>query len=162
MEQQLWEKAIAFHGHACPGLAIGVRAATEAIKRLNLSFSEDEEVVCVTENDACGVDGIQAILSCTAGKGNLKFRDTGKMVRMCLKPSQADMSREEKQDFFLNGPAEEVFTFSEPSFPLPEKARLFTTITCEVCGEGAPEHKVRLENGKKVCLDCFHEYKIGW
>ncbi|MDY2989413.1 MAG: TraR/DksA C4-type zinc finger protein, partial [Oscillospiraceae bacterium] len=41
-------------------------------------------------------------------------------------------------------------------------ARLFTTITCEVCGEGAPEHKVRLENGKKVCLDCFHEYKIGW
>jgi pyruvate kinase len=19
-----------------------------------------------------------------------------------------------------------------------------------------------LENGKKVCLDCFHEYKIGW
>ena len=107
------EKAIAFHGHACPGLAIGVRAATEAIKRLNLSFSEDEEVVCVTENDACGVDGIQAILGCTAGKGNLKFRDTGKMafsffnrkngqkVRMCLKPSQADMSREEKQDFFL-------------------------------------------------------------
>lgn len=78
MEQQLWEKAIAFHGHACPGLAIGVRAATEAIKRLNLSFSEDEEVVCVTENDACGVDGIQAILSCTAGKGNLKFRDTEK------------------------------------------------------------------------------------
>ena len=71
-------------------------------------------------------------------------------------------SHEEKQDFFLNGPAEEVFTFSEPSFPLPEKARLFTTITCEVCGEGAPEHKVRLENGKKVCLDCFHEYKIGW
>ena len=60
-------KAIAFHGHACPGLAIGVRAATEAIKRLNL-FSEDEEVVCVTENDACGVDGIQAILSGTAGK----------------------------------------------------------------------------------------------
>ena len=155
MEQQLWEKAIAFHGHACPGLAIGVRAATEAIKRLNLSFSEDEEVVCVTENDACGVDGIQAILSCTAGKGNLKFRDTGKMAFSFF-------NREEKQDFFLNGPAEEVFTFSEPSFPLPEKARLFTTITCEVCGEGAPEHKVRLENGKKVCLDCFHEYKIGW
>ncbi len=103
-------KVIAFHGHACPGLAIGVRAATEAIKRLNL-FSEDEEVVCVTENDACGVDGI-LILSCTAGKGNSKnFAIWEKWhspfltvkwtkVRMCLKPSQADMSREEKQDFF--------------------------------------------------------------
>ena len=35
---------------------------------------------------------------------------------MCLKPSQADMSREEKQDFFLNGPAEEVFTFPNLRF----------------------------------------------
>lgn len=84
MDQQLWEKAIAFHGHACPGLAIGVRAATEAIKRLNLSFSEDEEVVCVTENDACGVDGIQAILSCTAGKGNLNFAIQGKWHSLFL------------------------------------------------------------------------------
>ncbi len=174
MNQQLWEKAVAFHGHACPGLAIGVRAAEEAINRLHLTMSKDEELVCVTENDACGVDGIQAILSCTAGKGNLKFRNTGKMafsffnrkngqsIRMCLKPSQSNRSREEQQAFFLNGPAEEIFTFSVPAFPVPEKARLFATITCEVCGEGAPEHKMRLENGKKVCPDCFSEYPIGW
>ena len=174
MDQNLWKKAVEFHGHECPGLAIGVRTATEAIKRMGLTFSEDEDVVCVTENDACGVDGIQAILGCTAGKGNLKFRDTGKMafsffnrkngqkLRICLKPSQADMSREERQAFFLNGPADEIFTFTEPNFSLPEKARLFTTLVCELCGEGAPEHKMRLEGGKKVCLDCFHEYKIGW
>lgn len=174
MDQQLWEKAVQFHGHACPGLAIGVRAATEAIDKMEINFSKDEDIVCVTENDACGVDGVQAILGCTAGKGNLKFRDTGKMaftffnrsngqkLRICLKPSQSDMSREERQAFFLNGPSDDIFIFSEPGFSLPEKARLFTTVACDVCGEGVPEHKMRLENGKKVCLDCFHEYKIGW
>ena len=25
MNKELWEKAVAFHGHACPGLALGVR-----------------------------------------------------------------------------------------------------------------------------------------
>lgn len=43
MEQQLWEKAIAFHGHAGPGLP-RCTCSNRAIKRLNLSFSEDEEV----------------------------------------------------------------------------------------------------------------------
>lgn len=69
----------------------------------------------------------------TAGKGNLKFRDTGKMafsffnrkngqkVRMCLKPSQADMSREEKQDFFLNGPLKKSLLFPNLRFLFPKR-----------------------------------------
>ena len=60
----------------------------------------DEELVCVTENDACGVDAVQVITGCTMGKGNLLYRGTGKMafsfycrnsgasVRLCLKALQ--------------------------------------------------------------------------
>ena len=96
-KQQLWEKAAAFHGHVCPGLTIGYRAALYAIDLLELTFSKDEQVVCITENDACGVDAIQAILGCSVGKGNLLFhmrgkqafsfynRKTGKAVRLMLK-----------------------------------------------------------------------------
>ena len=80
MDQSLWEKAIAFHGHACPGLAVGVRAAQIALEKFGANRAEDEELVCVTENDACGVDGIQAILGCTFGKGNLIYRGTGKQA----------------------------------------------------------------------------------
>ena len=47
-----WQDCAAFHGHECGGLAIGVRASMEAIDRLNITFSKDEELVCVTENDA--------------------------------------------------------------------------------------------------------------
>lgn len=48
------------------------------------------------------------------------------------------------------------------SFELPERARLFTTVICENCGEGAPEQKLRINDGKKVCLDCFKDYSRGW
>ena len=54
IKSELWDKAAAFHGHVCGGLTIGYQAAVYAIKLLDLKFSEDEDVVCISENDACG------------------------------------------------------------------------------------------------------------
>ncbi|HOI12694.1 MAG TPA: FmdE family protein [Methanoculleus sp.] len=71
-------EAAAFHGHICPGLATGYRAAEIALSRLCSGRSEDEELVTITETDACGVDAIQVLTGCTAGKGNLLFKDYGK------------------------------------------------------------------------------------
>ena len=75
-----WEKCVAFHGHACGGLTIGFKAAQYAASLLGLTRSADEQVVCVAENDACGVDAIQVVLGCTVGKGNLLFHLTGKQA----------------------------------------------------------------------------------
>ena len=82
MDKQLWEKCVEFHGHQCPGLAIGFRASEIAACELGekMSALRDEEIVCVTENDACGVDAVQVITGCTIGKGNLIYRPTGKMA----------------------------------------------------------------------------------
>ncbi len=174
MNQESWNKAVEFHGHECPGLAIGVRASEIAMELLGVGISKDEELVCVTENDACGVDGVQVLTGCSMGKGNLIYRGTGKQafsfferksgkkVRLVLKPFAGEMSRPERQAFILTAPAEEVFSVGEPKFDLPEQARLFTTVTCELCGEGAPEHKMRLQEGKTVCLDCFKSYDRGY
>jgi formylmethanofuran dehydrogenase subunit E len=74
------ELAIQFHGHICPGLLIGVRAAELAQEYLNISRDNDEELLAIVETDSCGVDAIQAILGCTFGKGNLVFKDYGKNV----------------------------------------------------------------------------------
>ncbi|MDG6228720.1 MAG: FmdE family protein [Candidatus Thermoplasmatota archaeon] len=71
-----------FHGHICPGLAIGVVASDIALA--NARRSEDEELVAIVENDACGVDAIQYLTGCTFGKGNLVFRDYGKSVYIFL------------------------------------------------------------------------------
>ncbi|MEA3558025.1 MAG: FmdE family protein [Candidatus Thermoplasmatota archaeon] len=71
-------RASMFHGHICPGLAIGVSASLSFLK--GKERSGDEEIVAIVENDSCGVDGIQALLGCTFGKGNLIFKDHGKSV----------------------------------------------------------------------------------
>lgn len=70
--------AVSFHGHSCPGLALGYRAAQYAMDALRAGRSDDEEFVCIVENDACGVDAIQVVAGCSVGKGNLILRDLGK------------------------------------------------------------------------------------
>ena len=67
-----WEDCVAFHGHECGGLTIGYKASLYAIELLDIKFSEDEELVCISENDACGVDAIQTMLGCSIKKGNLQ------------------------------------------------------------------------------------------
>ena len=74
--QEKIEETIAFHGHSCPGLAIGIRAAELALSKLG----RDTDMVTVTETDMCGVDAIQYLTDCTYGKGNLIHRDYGKMA----------------------------------------------------------------------------------
>jgi formylmethanofuran dehydrogenase subunit E len=70
-------ETVAFHGHMCPGLAVGIRAAEVALREIG-PHAHDEEVVAVVETDMCGVDAIQFLTGCTFGKGNLIHLDYGK------------------------------------------------------------------------------------
>lgn len=72
------DKTIEFHGHSCPGLAVGIRAAELALRELG--DSPDVDMVAVSETDMCGVDAIQFLTTCTYGKGNFLHRDHGKMA----------------------------------------------------------------------------------
>lgn len=74
------QKTIDFHGHFCPGLAIGYRAAKAAMEKLQVERAEDEELIAIVETDACGIDAVQSLLGCTMGKGNLFHRDYGKQA----------------------------------------------------------------------------------
>ena len=57
IDEQLVKETTDFHGHWCPGLAIGIRAAEWALKEMGKA--PDEEIVAVVETDMCGVDAIQ-------------------------------------------------------------------------------------------------------
>ena len=76
IDKDLIQKTIDFHGHWCPGLAIGVRAAELALKEIGKA--SDEEIVAIVETDMCAVDAIQYLTGCTLGKGNLIYKDYGK------------------------------------------------------------------------------------
>src|SRR5512136_723005 len=78
ISKELIEKTIAFHGHSCPGLVIGIRAAELALKKLG--YAEKRDLVAVVETDMCGVDAIQFLTGCTLGKGNLIHKDYGKIA----------------------------------------------------------------------------------
>jgi len=80
IEKTPWEKAVEFHGHVCPGLAIGYRVAEIALTALKEKRADDEEIVAIVENDACSIDAIMVMTGCTLGKGNLIFKDSGKQV----------------------------------------------------------------------------------
>lgn len=165
-----FEKCAAFHGHVCGGLTIGYKAAQYAIRLLNLTFSDDEEVVCIAENDACGVDAIQVMLGCSIGKGNLLFhmrgkqafsvynRKTGKAVRLVLKPKPEGMTRQESLQYYQSREPEELFDVKPAVIALPEKARLFNSYRCDCCGEVTGANWIRLAGEKKLCLDCYESY----
>jgi len=103
-----FQKCITFHGHFCPGVSIGFRAAKAGLDWLAENRSEDEQVVAVVENNACGVDAVQVLTGCTFGKGNLIFKDLGKQaftfysrgagraVRVCMKPGALDPAPEHR------------------------------------------------------------------
>ena len=167
--ETLWRECTAFHGHECGGLAIGFQAALYAAKLLELGFSEDEEVVCVAESDACSVDAIQVIVGCSVGKGNLLFRlrgkqafsfynrGTGKSVRLVVKADKGKKGGDWRTDI-KEGRPEELFDVKEVKMQLPEPARIFQSYVCEECGERTAESMMRLENGRRGCLDCWHKY----
>ena len=73
-----------FHGHICPGLSIGFKAAKAAMEKLDEGRADDEEIVAIVETDACSADAVQVLTGCTFGKGNFIHKDYGKMVLTLL------------------------------------------------------------------------------
>jgi formylmethanofuran dehydrogenase subunit E len=50
IDQETVERVAQFHGHMCPGLAIGIRAAELALAEIG-PHAQDEEVVAIVETD---------------------------------------------------------------------------------------------------------------
>jgi len=191
------DDAVKFHGHLCPGLAIGYRIATYAAEQFK-DRSEDDELVAVVENKSCGVDAIQVINGCTFGKGNLIFNDLGKHVytffkrgerkalRISMNPRQpredprynelfpkvrnGTATDEEAEEYkkrhaerslaILDIPDTELFTATNIDMEPPEKAMIYRSIACSECGEETMETRLRVKEGKMVCLSCFEGYDI--
>jgi formylmethanofuran dehydrogenase subunit E len=176
-EQELLDRAIAFHGHYCPGLTIGFRASLIGLRELGVERAYDEELVAIAETDACGLDAVQVLTGCTIGKGNLILRDWGKqvfsfgrrsdgrMVRVALRygalsrAEDEDLSEEERRRLSIERlrtlPDEALFDVRWVDAPLPAPARLFRTVRCSRCGEGVMEARARLRDGEPLCPECY-------
>jgi len=59
-----FSRCVQFHGHTCPGLAIGFQAAITLLKRLGVRKAPDEGLVAVVETFA---ESQQRWISCRRG-----------------------------------------------------------------------------------------------
>jgi formylmethanofuran dehydrogenase subunit E len=164
-----------FHGHLCPGVVIGYCAARLGMRELSASRAGDEELIAIVENDTCAVDAIQVLTGCTFGKGNLFFRDYGKMVftfatrangrsvRLCLRPGSRpdvsdvpeDQQRARQIEFMLSHDPCDFFEMRTDTLAcLPSAARIRESILCEMCGEMVMSTRLRKYVDKSVCIPC--------
>lgn len=107
-------------------------------------------------------------------------RSDGKAIRIVARsidenrhPGLADLrakvmeknaSEEEKQLYeqklkesiqaYLEEPLEKILEIKVIKQQLPEKARIFSSLFCEECGEKVMETRTRSKKGKTVCIPC--------
>ncbi|MBD3212043.1 MAG: formylmethanofuran dehydrogenase [Candidatus Lokiarchaeota archaeon] len=165
------EEAVKFHGHTCPGLALGV-LVTKYILEHGYDFSIDEELVAVVENDNCSVDALQALLGTTFGKGNLIYKDYGKnnytfynrdkkkAVKLSLKGepySHEEYTREERLRMLLESDPNEIFDVELVEFEPPQQAQIHESIVCDECGDPTMSTRIKNFNGMNLCIPCYHK-----
>ena len=171
------KRCVAFHGHTCPGLVIGYCAAKLGMRELPAGRAADEELITIVENDTCAVDAVQVLTGCTFGKGNLYFRDHGKMiftfatrsngraVRLCLRAVRPpeidelpdDQRRRHQIEFMLAGNPSEFFDLRKDTLSrLPSAARIHKSVACEICGEMVMSTRLRRLGIKTVCIPCYN------
>lgn len=165
-----FDEVVLFHGHRCPGLAIGYRMAQAAMRTLDVSRAGDEELVATVENDACGVDALQFLTGCTFGKGNLIFRDYGKPVFTLYSrsrnlgvrvrfldvaiPAELRGDRAGRLQYILSAAEETILSISTVAVTEPKKASIFTTVICDNCHESVMDTRLRSVAGRKICIPC--------
>ncbi|MCD4807092.1 MAG: TraR/DksA C4-type zinc finger protein [Methanococcoides sp.] len=66
----------------------------------------------------------------------------------------------ERSYAILDIPDEELFTVKNVETEPPEKAMIYRSIACAECGEEAMETRLRVKEGKIVCLSCFEGHDI--
>ncbi len=70
--------------------------------------------------------------------------------------------RAQRIDQIMTAPLSDLFAFEEVDALPPRPPRILQSIKCDTCGEMTMESRVRLFDGKQMCLPCFQnvEQKI--
>jgi formylmethanofuran dehydrogenase subunit E len=59
-------------------------------------------------------------------------------------------------------PEEEMFSIARVEVKIPERARIFRSVRCSICGETLAESRARVQDGRIVCIPCSEPYGRGW
>lgn len=170
--------AIAYHGHLCSGMILGVRMARLGIRILGiddpLSF---RDLIVYVEMDRCASDAVSVVSDCTVGRRKLKIIDYGKMgatfvdlannqaVRVALKMAAFPKPGEDPVAFWRGFKDEEVFAWQKVRLNIPPEdlpGRPLNNVQCAQCGETVLDRREIIQSGRILCRACagkpYYEY----
>jgi formylmethanofuran dehydrogenase subunit E len=113
MTKEEFTAALVFHGHKCPAMPLGYRAAEVAMRVLGVQRAQDKELYVISETGkghaaGCFLDGIMSATGCTYGKSNIKKLYYNKMAFTLIDIAGQKAVRVRLQDEFfgnmLNSP----------------------------------------------------------
>lgn len=141
VEKTPWELVIDFHGHTCPGIALGYRIAQLAQREMGIRPTPDSECVVKAFTQSCAVDAMQILNKATIGRRTLiiegtqqhiyQFHFTGtqeihqftvssEVLEHLVAFKSQDLSPRERQNKILEG-VQYVLTAEESAFCHYEK-----------------------------------------
>ncbi len=174
----LTEEAIAFHGHLCPGLVLGIRMARAGCREVGLERrrSAGKGLVVFVEIDRCATDAIQALTGVSLGRRTLKHLDYGKMAATfvnvdtgaAVRVAARDEARQHATEWAPGAADPRVAqTAAYRIMPEPLLLRIESVVVdpdrldrrrvrvaCEACGEGINYRREVRVGSRTLCRPC--------
>lgn len=164
------QAAVAYHGHLCGGMFLGVRMARFALKLLGIEdpFTFRDLIVYV-EIDRCAADAICVVTGCTLGRKRLKLVNYGKMAATFVNLATEKAIRlaparyiempagVEAREFWAGYSDAELFKVENVKVEiwprdLPGKPQRM--VQCARCGESILDAREVEKDGAILCLTC--------
>lgn len=161
--------AVAFHGHLCAGLVLGVRMARAGMGLLEAGCPRGGGLIVISECDRCPADALMSVTGCTLGSRRYKFFDfgkvaatffdqaTGRAVRLFCKSGISVPRGCDPTEFYGGYSDEDLFgvenvavSFAPEDLP----GRPVREVLCERCGEAIKDGREEKDGGKTLCIPC--------
>ena len=166
-----FRKAADYHGHACAGIALGVKMSLAALRYLGLDPAvKNKNLIVFVEADRCMADAVQTVTCCTLGHRTLKFIDYGKLAAGFVNLETGRAVRATvPESFDSSGPIEavaariaamadsELIVLEDIEIdlnPLDLPGHSHKKTYCQVCGERVMDGRDVLKDGRTLCRAC--------
>jgi formylmethanofuran dehydrogenase subunit E len=177
---ELVAEAVAFHGHECPGIVLGVRMVLAGCRALGVDCprAAGKDFVVIAEIARCAIDAIEVLTGASLGKRTLHLVDYGKMAATFVQrsadravrvaaldaarwlasawwPSEPDPRRRQMLAYRALPDADLLAVVPvrvRPAWFAP-RVRVF----CARCGEGVHYRREVVREGRLLCRACAGE-----
>lgn len=125
MTNEEFEMAMKFHGHKCPAMPLGYRAAEAAMNKLGVKRAQDKELYVISETGkghaaGCFLDGIMSATGCTYGKSNIEKKYYNKMAFTLIDITKSKAIRVKLNDEFFGNMLNSPFVKQRQAGVLPQ------------------------------------------